>query len=110
MIVNMILLLPLLLLPLMYLPGCLSVCWSRSSSRILNLTVLVMGYGIAHKLFGFVWKGQMKVLYPSTAEYTTVMGDVASYTGATTIGLMLISKYVFQVRQSSDLHDDLHRA
>eukprot|EP00775_Hariotina_reticulata_P006953 gene6953-7169_t len=67
-----------------------------SSSRILNLTVLVMGYGIAHKLFGFVWKGQMKVLYPSTAEYTTVMGDVASYTGATTIGLMLISKYVFQ--------------
>jgi hypothetical protein len=33
----------------------------RSSPRIFNLVLLVMGYGTAHKLFGFVWKGQMKV-------------------------------------------------
>uniref|UniRef100_A0A383WNC7 ADP,ATP carrier protein n=1 Tax=Tetradesmus obliquus TaxID=3088 RepID=A0A383WNC7_TETOB len=68
----------------------------RSSPRILNLVLLVMGYGTAHKLFGFVWKGQMKVLYPSTAEFATVMADVASFTGAATVSLMLVSKYIFQ--------------
>jgi AAA family ATP:ADP antiporter len=61
------------------------------------LLLQVMGYGICHKLFGFVWKGQMRILYPSTAAYATVMGDVASFTGACTIALMLVSKYIFQV-------------
>jgi hypothetical protein len=56
-----------------------------------------MGYGICHKLFGFVWKGQMRLLYPSTAAYATVMADVASFTGACTIALMLVSKFIFQV-------------
>lgn len=69
----------------------------RSSDRILNLTLLVMGYGTAHKLFGFVWKGQMKLLYPSASAYATVMSDVAAFTGAATVGLMLVSKYFFQV-------------
>lgn len=32
----------------------LSVCCCRSSSRILNLTLLMMGYGTTHKFFGFV--------------------------------------------------------
>jgi AAA family ATP:ADP antiporter len=59
--------------------------------------MLVMGFGITHKLFGFVWKGQMRLLYPSAAEYAVVMADVASYTGAATIALMLASKPVFQV-------------
>ncbi|KAF8060041.1 AATP2 [Scenedesmus sp. PABB004] len=68
----------------------------RSSPRILNLTLLVMGYGISHKLFGFAWKGQMKALYPSTTQYATVMGDVASFTGAATVCLMLVSKFFFQ--------------
>lgn len=68
-----------------------------SSPRILNMTLMVMGYGICHKLFGFVWKGQMRLLYPSTAAYATVMADVASFTGACTIGLMLVSKFFFQV-------------
>lgn len=49
------------------------------------------------QLFGFVWKGQMRLLYPSTAAYATVMADVASFTGACTIGLMLVSKFFFQV-------------
>lgn len=34
-------------------------------------------------------------LYPTKAEFTTVMGDVASVTGMVTIALMLVSKYVF---------------
>jgi ATP/ADP translocase len=52
------------------------------------------------QLFGFVWKGQMRLLYPSTAAYATVMADVASFTGACTIGLMLVSKFFFQVCES----------
>lgn len=27
-----------------------------SSPRILNMTLMVMGYGICHKIFGFIWK------------------------------------------------------
>lgn len=68
-----------------------------SSPRILNMTLMVMGYGICHKLFTFVWKGQMRLLCPSTAAYATMMADVASFTGAATIALMLVSKFVFQV-------------
>ena len=62
-----------------------------------------MGFGITHKLFGFVWKGQMRLLYPSAAEYAVVMADVASYTGAATIAFMLASKPVFQVRRRTRL-------
>jgi hypothetical protein len=41
--------------------GAAALVLCRSSPRIFNLVLLVMGYGTAHKLFGFVWKGQMKV-------------------------------------------------
>jgi hypothetical protein len=42
----------------------------------------------------------MRLLYPSTAAYATVMADVASFTGACTIALMLVSKVIFQVRNT----------
>lgn len=69
----------------------------RPGLKLLAVLLQVMGYGICHKLFGFVWKGQMRLLYPSTAAYATVMADVASFTGACTIALMLVSKFIFQV-------------
>jgi hypothetical protein len=34
-----------------------------------------------------------------------VMADVASFTGAATVSLMLVSKFIFQVRSS---HQQLH--
>lgn len=67
-----------------------------------------MSYGITHKLFGFVWKGQMKLLYPSATAYATVMSDVAAWTGATTVALMLISKFFFQVSRKQCLFCCLH--
>lgn len=70
----------------------------RSSPRIRNLTLMVVGFGVTHKLFGFTWKAAMKQAHPSTAAYAALMGDVASLTGATTIFLMLVSKFIFQVR------------
>jgi AAA family ATP:ADP antiporter len=82
-------------LPALPSPTCCGVC--RPRRKLLSLLLQVMGYGICHKLFGFVWKGQMRLLYPSTAAYATVMADVASFTGACTIALMLVSKFIFQV-------------
>lgn len=39
----------------------------------------------------------MQLLYPSASAYATVMSDVAAFTGAATVGLMLVSKFFFQV-------------
>ena len=41
----------------------------RSSPKILNLALLVMSYGVSHRLFEFAWKGQLGVLYPSAQQY-----------------------------------------
>jgi AAA family ATP:ADP antiporter len=37
--------------------------------RIRNLALLVVGYGVSHRLFEFAWKGQLRVLFPSPLEY-----------------------------------------
>lgn len=68
----------------------------KNSSKIRNLALLVMGYGISHRLFEFTWKGQLKVLHDSVQSYQSVLADVASLTGITTILLMLTSRLVFQ--------------
>lgn len=75
--------------------GALAVI--RASPRIRDLTLLVMGYGVTHKLLGFVWKAQMRLSYPSTAAYSSIMADIAAWTGAATIALMLSSKCFFSV-------------
>ena len=41
----------------------------RSSPMIRNLALLVMSYGISHRLFEFAWKGQLRALYPSAQAY-----------------------------------------
>ncbi len=41
----------------------------RSSPKILSLALLVMSYGVSHRLFEFAWKGQLGVLYPSAQQY-----------------------------------------
>ena len=41
----------------------------RSSPKILSLALLVMSYGVSHRLFEFTWKGQLGVLYPSAQQY-----------------------------------------
>ncbi|GBF98341.1 plastidic ATP ADP-transporter [Raphidocelis subcapitata] len=69
----------------------------RSSSRIRDIALMVMGFGICNKVFGWTWKSEMRKLYPAANDYATVMGDVASYTGIVTICLMLVSKWTFQL-------------
>jgi AAA family ATP:ADP antiporter len=68
----------------------------RNSPKILNLALLVMSYGVGHRLFEFAWKGQLQTLHSSVQGYQSVLADVASYTGMTTIVLMLTSRFVFQ--------------
>lgn len=41
----------------------------RSSPKTMNLALLVVSYGVSHRLFEFAWKGQLRALYPSAQEY-----------------------------------------
>eukprot|EP00891_Asterochloris_glomerata_P004312 jgi/Astpho2/4312/gw1.00065.20.1_t len=75
----------------------------KSSPKIMNLALLVMSYGVSHRLFEFAWKGQLRVLYPSAQAYQAshlqccgVLADVSIATGWMTIGLMLTGRFVFQ--------------
>lgn len=68
----------------------------RSSPKILNLALLVVSYGVSHRLFEFAWKGQLRALYPTPAAYQSVLADVSIATGYCTIALMLMGKFVFQ--------------
>lgn len=68
----------------------------KSSPKILSLAMLVMSYGVSHRLFEFAWKGQLRVLYPSAQAYQGVLADVSIATGSVTIGLMLTGRFVFQ--------------
>ncbi|KAL4419151.1 hypothetical protein ABPG77_009127 [Micractinium sp. CCAP 211/92] len=68
----------------------------RSSPKIMNLALLVVSYGVSHRLFEFAWKGQLRALYPTPAAYQSVLADVSIATGYCTIALMLLGKFVFQ--------------
>lgn len=41
----------------------------RSSPKTMNLALLVVSYGVSHRLFEFAWKGQLRALYPSAQAY-----------------------------------------
>lgn len=55
----------------------------RESPKIMNLALLVVCYALSHRLFEFAWKGQLRVLYPTTQAYSGALADVSIYTGAT---------------------------
>eukprot|EP00193_Tetraselmis_chui_P017386 CAMPEP_0177784230 /NCGR_PEP_ID=MMETSP0491_2-20121128/19569_1 /TAXON_ID=63592 /ORGANISM="Tetraselmis chuii, Strain PLY429" /LENGTH=651 /DNA_ID=CAMNT_0019304941 /DNA_START=222 /DNA_END=2178 /DNA_ORIENTATION=- len=66
----------------------------RGSPKIGSLALLVIGYGVCHRLFEFAWKGQLRILYPS--PQVAVLSDVSIATGVTTMALMLGGRFVFQ--------------
>jgi len=68
----------------------------RESPKISNLAILVMSYGISHRLFEFAWKGSLRALYPTAQAYQTVLAEVAIATGWATITFMILGKFVFQ--------------
>lgn len=54
------------------------------------IAMLVLAYGVSINLFEGVWKGQIKIAYPSEAEYNEVMGGLSTVTGLIALALMLI--------------------
>lgn len=68
----------------------------KGSPKITNLAILVVSYGVSHRLFEFAWKGQLRALFPTAAAYQGVLADVSIATGWATISLMLLGKLVFQ--------------
>ena len=65
------------------------------SIKIRNLALLVMSYSVAHRLFEFSWKGQLRNLYPTLIEYQSVLANVSIYTGYATIAMMVMGRFVF---------------
>jgi len=54
------------------------------------IAMLVLAYGVSINLFEAVWKGQIKIAYPSEVEYNQVMGALSAVTGGIAIALMLV--------------------
>jgi hypothetical protein len=88
--------------PALFARGCIPAHATLARSpgaappQILNLALLVVSYGVSHRLFEFAWKGQLRALYPTPAAYQSVLADVSIATGYCTIALMLLGKFVFQ--------------
>lgn len=63
--------------------GSLRESWAtiRGSPKITNLALIVICYALAHRLFEFAWKGQLRVLFPTAKAYSGALADVAIYTG-----------------------------
>lgn len=67
-----------------------------SSKYLAYLAVLVLAYGIGINLVEVTWKSQMKLQYPTAAEYTMMMGYFSQTTGVATIVLMLVGAYILR--------------
>jgi len=54
------------------------------------IAMLVLAYGVSINLFEGIWKGQIKIAYPTEVEYNRVMGGLSTVTGGIAVLLMLI--------------------
>lgn len=59
-----------------------SLATLRESPKIMNLALLVVCYALAHRVFEFAWKGQLRALFPTTQAYSGALAEVSIYTGA----------------------------
>ncbi|MDR3156091.1 MAG: NTP/NDP exchange transporter [Holosporaceae bacterium] len=66
-------------------------------SKYLGLiALLVICYGISINLVEVMWKGQIKLMYPSKAAFANYMGELQIWTGLATIGFMLIGTNIMR--------------
>lgn len=54
------------------------------------IAMLVLAYGFSINLFEGMWKGQIKIAYPTEVEYNRVMGGLSTVTGGIAVILMLV--------------------
>uniref|UniRef100_A0A7S3FD44 ADP,ATP carrier protein n=1 Tax=Prasinoderma singulare TaxID=676789 RepID=A0A7S3FD44_9VIRI len=59
------------------------------------LAVLAVGQGISYALLQVSVKGHLHMLFPNPGDFSRVMGDVSSATGACTALLMVLSPIIF---------------
>jgi len=69
-----------------------SIRYLMNDTYILDLGVLVIGYGMAINLIEVTWKSRLKLQYPEANDYAAFMGKYSSATGYCTIGLMLVGQ------------------
>ncbi|WIA39919.1 hypothetical protein OEZ86_013359 [Tetradesmus obliquus] len=66
------------------------------SLEIRCLAVMSLAQGLCNSLMEFAWKCHMRLLYPNPSDFTAFLGDVATWSGVVTAGLMLLSPLLFQ--------------
>eukprot|EP00735_Rhodelphis_limneticus_P006134 TRINITY_DN184_c0_g1::TRINITY_DN184_c0_g1_i1::g.14373::m.14373 TRINITY_DN184_c0_g1::TRINITY_DN184_c0_g1_i1::g.14373 ORF type:complete len:607 (-),score=125.23,sp/Q9PKX5/TLC1_CHLMU/54.51/3e-172,TLC/PF03219.9/4.2e-180,B12D/PF06522.6/0.68,B12D/PF06522.6/1.2e+04,B12D/PF06522.6/3.4e+03 TRINITY_DN184_c0_g1_i1:35-1798(-) len=65
-----------------------------TSSHLRNLAVLVISYGLCINLVEISWKSQLKLAYPNPNDYSAFMGDFSAVTGAATLVMMVLGRWV----------------
>lgn len=66
-----------------------------NSRYIRDLATLVIAYGVSINLVEVTWKGKIKAQFPNPNDYSAFMGDFSSCTGAATLVMMLLSRFIF---------------
>jgi len=69
-----------------------SIKYLAGSPYILNLGILVIGYGMAINLIEVTWKSRLKLAFPEANDYAAFMGKYSSYTGYLTICMMVVGQ------------------
>jgi AAA family ATP:ADP antiporter len=73
-----------------------SVKYIFSSKYLGFIVLLVVCYGISINLVEVMWKGQVKLLYPTDAEFRGFMGNLQIWTGIATIIFMIIGANILR--------------
>ena len=58
------------------------------SKYLAGIAILVICYGMSINLIEVIWKGQLKLLYPNSADYIGFMGKFSEFTGYATLFML----------------------
>jgi AAA family ATP:ADP antiporter len=67
-----------------------------SSPYIRYLAMLVIGYGMSINIVEVTWKGKLKEAFPDPNSYATFMGNFSSVTGAVTLVMMILGRFILE--------------
>jgi AAA family ATP:ADP antiporter len=74
-----------------------SLQYIAASRYIRLITLLILCYGVSINLVEGVWKGQVKLLYPSKNEISAFMGQVQTYTAIASFIAMLTGSIMLRM-------------
>lgn len=67
-----------------------------TSKYLLMIVVIVVAYGISMSLLESIWKGQVKLYYPDTNSFHSLMGKLSLLTAIVTLVTMIAGSYVLR--------------